>query len=544
MAFDGIVASAVLRELKEKILGGKINNVTQPEKDELVLNVYSNRETFRLFLSANPENARINLTKINRENPMTAPNFCMMLRKHIVGAKITAIEQVKFDRIIVFTLEGMNDMGDPFTEKLIVEIMGRRSNIVLVNANGIIVDALKHIGSEINSFREVLPARVYVAPPAQEKLMPCEVTQPNGFCSAKEILDGVMGFSKPVAIAAFDKGILGELLEKIENGDFRPFVYGDFSDFHVLPEISDGKALEFFASVSEALEAFYKERDALARAKNLKASTEKTVTNNIERVTRKIEILRDDIKNSEAFDEYRIKGDLLSSCLHIVNQGDEAITCVNYYDPALCEITIALDPHKNGAWNLKNYYRLYRKFKSKFDNAGENLKKAEDELSYLLSVREALAVAGDTPVINEIKAELCAEGYVKAAPEKNKRRPPVIPAAGHIVAKTGDGYTVWIGRNNIQNDLITTKLSAPNDLWLHVKGNPGSHVILRTSETGGKYTQTSVIDAARLAAQHSSLRSSGRADVDFTYIKHVKKPSGARPGMVIFTNQKTITIDF
>lgn len=544
MAFDGIVTCAVVQELNRTILGGKINRVTQPERDEIVLQIYANQKNFRVLLSANPENARINLTEINRENPMTAPNFCMVLRKHLVGAAITSVKQVKFDRIVEFGIEGVNDLGDAFKERLIVEIMGRRSNIVLVNETGVILDAIKHIGSEMNSFREVMPARVYAAPPAQDKKMPCEILDTTVFDSEKSIMEGIMGFSKPVAKVAFERGLLEDFLRDILCGDYKPFVYSDFSDFHVLSGASDGREVKLYSSVSEALEAFYEGRDVISRARNLKANVCKVVSGNILRVNRKINILREDIGKSENYDEYRVKGDLLASNMHLVNDGESEIRCTDYYDPELREISIPLDPHKNAAWNLKNYYRLYRKNKSKFENSLENLSKAEDELRYLLSVDSALSAANDSSTIDEIKQELAAGGYMKLVSEKNKKRPPVVKTPGYIVTKTSDGYTVWIGKNNVQNDLLTTKLAFSNDLWLHVKNVPGSHVILRTSEQGGKYTETALREAATLAGMNSSLRDAHRADVDFTYVKHVKKPSGARPGMVIFTDNKTITVDF
>lgn len=476
----------------------------------------------------------------------------MVLRKHLIGATITAVNQIDFDRIIVFDLEGMNDLGDRFNEKLIVEIMGRRSNVILVNEKGVIIDAIRHVDSDINSFREILPARVYAMPPKQDKKMPGyfpEVAFDTSSDATDYLMKNIMGFSKPLCEAIVSQGIdkiqenLKTVYRKIEEENYSPFIYNDFSDFHVDFPFVDKENMTVFSSVSEMLEEFYREREIVARAKNARASFEKILDNNIKRIERKIALYQSDIKSAEGFDNYRILGDLLASNIFMLKGGEESLVVQNFYSENMEEVSIPLDPHKNGAWNIQQYYKRYRKGKSKTENCLENISKATDELDYLLSVRDAMLKATQLTDIDEIRCELAEQGYIKQQANPGKKRPPVVKKPGYLEVKVSDGFVALVGKNNIQNDNLTLKVANPSDLWFHVKNAPGSHVILRTSVNNGEYTQAAILDAARLAAKHSSLSESGAAiNVDFTRAKHVKKPSGARPGKVIYTNEKTIVV--
>lgn len=607
MAFDGIVTASVVWELRGILEGAKVTRVCQPEKDEIVLCFYRNSSNYRLLISANPQNARIALTTINRENPMNAPVFCMALRKHLVGTTLREIRQSGYDRVVTFVFDGYNEMGDGITRKLVCEIMGRYSNIILLNENDIIMEAAKHVDDRVNSFREVLPARPYKAPPVQNKLVPSLDNIGHVFdgrTSLKGVsafmVDVVSGFgrglcdaisrtagidpTRPIAelsdneISALEK-TLGEVFSDIENNNYAPFTTEN--DFHVIGGVFDNNLTPItrFNSVSFALEEFFEDRDRKLRLKNQKANLVKCVSGNIERVEKKIKIYEGDARDAGNYDNYRIKGEILSANMYMLKGGEEALTAPNYYDENCAEITIELNPHRSAAWNLQEYFRLYRRLKSKSENALGNIEKAKTELDYLFTVQSALELADDGNSIGEIREELTGGGYLKGAdngsskkgaeksasggkfgpnggpgkpgksgkynkPKTLMKRPPAIKAEGYMTFDVSDGYTCWVGKNNTQNDRITLKLANPNDIWLHVKNAPGSHVILRASLMGGEFTHDALMDALRLAGQYSSLADAHRAEVDFTRVKYVKKPTGARPGMVIFTNQKTVLVEY
>jgi len=554
MAFDGIFARAIKSELNKKLIGGKVSKICQPTKDEVTLLIKNMGESFRLLISASSDNARVSLTDVSKENPMTAPNFCMALRKHLQGATLSEISQVACDRILHFTFDTYNEMGDPIKRILICEIMGRRSNVILINEKNIIIDCLFHIDERTTQYREVLPARNYIAPPPQTKLMPNEFNKfslVNDLPISKQLQNSFSGFSKGLSdnfVSSISENSLMEklekLLERIENNDFAPCILlnedGSYKDF--LPISFGNTPVKRFTSESECLDEFFRMRDEIAIRKSMTHDLQKVVTSAIERTEKKLKIYEQDIEDASDYEQDELYGNLINANFYLVKEGMSEVNLINYYDESMPEVTISLNPRLSPSQNLQVYFKNYKKKKKKLESAMENTSTAEAELRYLHSVLFAIGNTKDSIDVREIREELEIGGYLKAKKESMKKRPPSVKSDGYIIMETSDGYTCWIGKNNVQNDKITLKLSNPNDMWFHVKNAPGSHVILRLSEKGGEYTNTAINEAARFAVNYSSLGPGGQAEVDFTRVKYVKKPSGAKPGMVVFTNQKTILL--
>lgn len=577
MAFDGVVARCIKWELEGLAVCGRVSRVFEPEKDEIDLIIRNNSNNFRLVISANAGNARIGISNIAKENPMDAPSFCMALRKHLIGAELTSIEQVDCDRILKLCFATRNEMGDPVTRVLVCEIMGRYSNIVLLNEKGVIIDCLKRVDERTSSYREVMPARIYTLPPPQNRIIPFEENAFELFKKAFEDASGVSataflqknfsGFSRKIAdccIRAAGKDpqmpvealkddeearekftlVIKDVLCDIAENKYAPAILADFSgnftDFHVLSVCREDRVIPY-STACACVDDFFKGKDEALHRKNATQELAKALKNAIERTERRLKGYEEDIAGSEDFMDYKIKGELLTANLYALKGGEKEIKVVNYYDENLPEVTIELDPHLSPSVNLKNYFKVYRKRKGKAENAVKGKAAAEAELEYLATVRYALDVVEAQASVAEIREELIEGGYYKPRREQGKKRPPSVKKNNFEELTTSDGIPVWAGRNNIQNDLITTKLAAPNDMWFHVKNYPGSHVILRLSLSGGSYTNAQLVEAATIAAKRSGF-SGGSCEVDFTRVKHVKKQSGARPGMVNYTDFKTIVV--
>ncbi len=586
MAYDGIVISGVIWELSGLLEGSRITKIYQAEKDEILLTCNKNGENYKLLISCNPSNPRLHLTRTQKENPLVAPQFCMVLRKHIQGGKINKICQWGFDRIVEINIDTYNEMGDPVTKKLIVEIMGRHSNIILTGQENIIYDAIKHVDERTNSLREILPARHYLPPPAQEKTNPDDTeglkkifddamadSEKSTLSVSKVILNSVSGTSPllckgiclnagidpDVKLSALRGNELYTLTEallnvskKISERNYTPFILSEedretgivkYCDFHCFDTYSEGRIINY-SSLNLMLDEFYTKKDTEERLRQKKANLVKSVNTAISRTERKIDIYEGDIRSAENYDVYRIKGELITANVYRIKSGDKETTLENYYEENCPLIKISLDENLSPAANAQQYFKKYRKKKSTYENANRNMTDALSELEYLKSVETLLANCTDTADIAQIREELAVSGYLNqtANNKPNKKGQKNRNEAKHLVVTVSDGYEVWVGKNNLQNDLITGKLAAANDIWLHVKNAPGSHVILRTSLMGGEFTKASIEDAARLAAIHSSYKNPTKAEVDFTRVKYVKKPAGSRPGKVIYTNQKTIII--
>lgn len=612
MPFDGIVLKGVVSELNSLLAGGRIEKIFQTERDEIVLLCHAFSDHYRLLISASPANPRIHLTTEKKTNPVIAPPFCMVLRKYLQGAKILGVSQSGYDRVVTLTAETRNEMGDLEEKKLVVEIMGRHSNIILLHSNGIIHDAIKHIDQDISSVREIMPARHYVAPPAQEKLYGDGVTL-EALLKRKEaaagalrvhtwLLDVLSGFSpvlcKSVCAAAeiepntllntltqtdterLFARVLNVCLE-IEQSAFYPAILGDEKDFHCVGCVLDARGVSRkFNTVNRMVDEFYTGRDRETRLRARKSNLEKVLGTAIDRVVRKLSIHEETIAQSQDYARYKVYGDLLNSQIYALPEYGKEARLVNYYEEAMPEIVIPLDESKNVSQNAQRYFLRYKKGKAAYENA-LSLKEGDLlELAYLRQVQVMLTQAEDEDAVEEIWLELAQEGYLKergkkepapkvsappsaflggkpaskktlrerAAKAKGKQKGKVssgapTPAESKPMCFTSpDGYRILVGRNNRQNDRLTLRDSHSEDLWFHIHGAPGAHVVLCTQEKQGVWSNQAIEMAASLAAWYSDQRNNSKADVDYTKIKYIKKIPGAHPGMVTYTNYKTITV--
>lgn len=586
MPYDGIVSSGVVWELSGLLTGGRIEKIYQTEQDEIILLCHSMREKYRLLLSASPANPRIHLTKQKKENPAFAPPFCMVLRKHIQGGKISGIVQSDFDRVITLKIDTYSELGDPIEKRLVIEIMGRHSNIILLSPSGIIYDSIKHIDSSMSSLREVLPAHPYITPPKQDKLSPADEASLDSFSLrdipedfkgsiSSYILENISGFSPLLCKSICNKvGIspqtlcrsvakddlsavfkeLKEVCRKISSHRFKPaIIIGDTAEetdvpveFHCIDTAFTDLKTKSFSSVNLMLDEYYTQKDIIERSRQKKSSVKKYLSNALSRCEKKINIHDTTIRESENYDLYRIKGELITANMYQLKGGEESCQVVNYYSETGELLTIELDKNKSPAANSQMYYKKYKKKKSTYENAVQSLEKCMEELDYLKSVEEHLDSCIESSDINDIKEELYEQGYYGTENNKNKKggksQKFKLSESKPLSYTTSDGYEVLVGKNNKQNDELTLKTSNPNDLWFHVKDAPGSHVILRISQKGCEITNKAVTEAAIYAARHSSLKTSSKVEVDYTRVKYVKKPGGAKPGRVIYTNQKTIVV--
>ena len=612
MPFDGIVLKGVVGELNSLLSGGRIEKIFQTERDEIVLLCHAFSDHYRLLISASPANPRIHLTTEKKQNPVIAPPFCMVLRKYLQGARIVSICQSGYDRVVTLTAEMRNEMGDLEEKQLVVEIMGRHSNIILLNSNGVIHDAIKHIDQDISSVREIMPARHYVAPPAQEKLYGEDVTL-EALLKRKGAADGdlrvhvflletLSGFSpilcKSVCTAADIEPttLLGALSQEeterlfarvltvcreIEQETFYPAILGDEKDFHCVGCVSDARGISHkFNTVNRMIDEFYTGRDREARLRERKNGLEKVLTTAIDRVVRKLSIHEETIAQNQAYARHKVYGDLLNSQIYALPEYGKEARLVNYYEESMPEIVIPLDESKTVSQNAQRYFLRYKKGKAAYENA-LSLKEGDLlELDYLRQVQVMLSQAEDEEAVGEIRAELAQEGYLKEKGKKESAAQVSAPPSAFLGGKPAskktlreraakakgkqkgkvsagesqrteskpmcftspDGYRILVGRNNRQNDRLTLRDSHGEDLWFHIHGAPGAHVVLCTQEKQGVWSNQAIEMAASLAAWYSDQRNTSKADVDYTKIKHIKKIPGGHPGMVTYTNYKTITV--
>lgn len=569
MPYDGIVASAAVWELSGLLTGGRIEKIYQTEKDEIVLLIHSMGERLRLLISASPVYPRMHLTRSKKENPALPPPFCMVLRKHIQGGRISGITQNGYDRIVTVSIETNDEMGFQVKKHLIVEIMGKHSNIILTNSSYVILDSVKHVDDRISSVREILPARPYVLPPQQDKMSPADKeTVSKLFESAKDntqridkyLLNSISGFSPFLAAGICNysnvdplakvsnlhqndieslKETLYSVVTDIAENKYFPAIYpGEKADFHVLQHIS-AENLSAFKTVNLMLDEFFTSKDTDDRLSQKKASCMKNINNAIERNRKKLLIHEDTLREAADYDKYRIYGELLLANIYALEEGEIA-EVYNYYEEEPEMIRIELNPDISIKNNAGIYFNKYKKLKSSYQNAEVHIQETMDEIFYLENVKTHLENCTDITVIEEIKEELAEQGYAKGNTGRKKGQKTVKSTPIKIIS--AEGYEIFIGKNNMQNDELTLKTANSNDLWLHVKNAPGSHVIVRTGAKNGQVTQKVIEEAASYAAYYSSERQSTNVTVDFTRVKHVKKPKGAKPGMVNYTNYKSIAV--
>lgn len=567
MSFDGIITRAVVNEFNKNILGGKIEKVYQPEADELVINIHSKNGNHKLYISCNSSHARTHFITENPVNPATPLTFCMVLRKHIQGGRISEIIQKNSERIIEFSFETYNELGLSVNKKLIVEIMGKHSNIILVDAETMkIIDSIKRISIDVNRYRQILPGKTYEYPPSQGKL-PLQELSPE---KLKDILDvdidsvpkallaALQGISPAIANSLLDealekgytyenlyKGIyeaITEIIKKLDNGEMDPVVYMDEAqkplDFHIvaLPAFENCSQAIHFKTLSEAIEFYFNNKKSSNRIKQKSVDLEKAIKNNLNKLYLKKQRLSEDLLNAEDSESYRLFGELLTASLHQIKPGESQAKVNNYYDNT--EITIPLDKKLSPSKNAQLYYKKYGKSKTAVKEKALQLEEVALDIEYVESVATFLDSAATLEEIEAIRAELIESGYLRKRKTAGKASKSKI---GPYAYRTPDGFKILVGRNNVDNDALTFKTASPKDIWFHTKDIPGSHVILFLD--GKAPTDSAILEAASLAALHSKGKDSENVPVDYTKVRYVKKPKGAKPGMVIFTDNKTVYVN-
>ena len=577
MPYDGIVASATVYELSGLIVGGRIDKIIQSEADEIILGCYAGRENYRLLLSANPANPRMHLTRQKKEAPLQAPPFCMVLRKYIQGGRIVSIEQSGYDRVITFQIEHPNEMGDYGIYRLIIEIMGKHSNIILINETGTILDAIKHIDSSINSFRELMPARPYIAPPPQVKCLPSdgeaiealfseEALSANSKRMDKYLLEHISGFSPLLCRSLWEaagedttilKTILLRTCKDIKEHAFKPvmlmaegangYLPPVPKDIHCLSVVT-GELTKTYNTVNLMLDEFYSTADYSDRLLQKKSNVAKNITVALDRCRRKLAEQEETMQKNADYENYKIKGELLTANLYAIQAGMEDITVDNYYSDPPGKMVIPLDKDILPAAQGQTYFKQYRKAKNSYEQALAHSESTRSEIAYLENVRQMLDTCTLAAEIAEVRQELKEQGYIKFDGVGRKKIKPgkkQMDALGTKPLKfiSADGFEIWVGKNNRQNDQLTCKTASGSDIWLHVKNAPGSHVIIRAASVpGGQIPDSTIEEAAGIAAWYSSQRNSTSVEVDYTAVKHVKKPSGAKPGMVNYFHYNTVNV--
>ena len=559
MPLDAIYLSALTAELKDKLVGGRIDKVQQPERDMLLLSLRAKGENLRLLLAAGTGNARVHLTESSFENPAEPPMFCMLLRKHLVGAHISAVYQPDYERLLIIELEGRDEMGFASQKKLVAEMIGRSANVILVDGEGRIVDCMRRMDFGGDAQRRMLPGMIYRLPPKQEKppLLETDSAQRKTMIAGadrqqsldKWLLSSFAGLSPLVCRELAHRcggsyDTLPELLDafadSVQAGDLRPTILyeeGKPRDFSFMPISQYGPAVSCREeeSFSKLLDSFYSQRDRAEQQRRRSHQLFKTVRTIRDRIQRKLASQTEELRRTEDRDEVRKTAELVTANIYRIKKGDRTLECVDYYDPECPVIRIALDPLKTPQQNAAALFKEYNKLKAARAHLTGLIEEGERQLDYLNSVLELLSLSETEKDISDIRRELIATGYLRkqggSKADRSKGQAP-----WRFV--TDDGFEVLAGRSNVQNDELTTKTGRRTDYWFHTQHLHGSHVILRCN--GLEPTELAVAQAAVIAAYYSQGREGGKVPVDYTMLRFVRKPSGALPGKVIYTDYKTI----
>lgn len=565
MALDGIVISNVVKELNDCLCGGRINKIAQPEKDELLLTIKNNRDQYKLLISAGASLPLIYLTEDNKPSPMTAPNFCMLLRKHLNSARILSITQPGLERVVDISIEHLNELGDLCTKHLIVELMGKHSNIIFVDDSMHVVDSIKHVSALVSSVREVLPGREYFIPETQHKLDPFTVTQSE---FQQVVLTKPMKLNKAIysTLTGFSPLIANELCHRASlDGDQNAASLSEYEGIHLFHNISrflddvkagnytpnivyeNGNPVEFssthltcyetceskeFDSISQVLKEYYQMKDVITRIRQKSTELRKIVTTALERNRKKYDLQAKQLKDTEKRDKFKVYGELLTTYGYEAKPGDKSLTCINYYDDK--EIRIPLDETKTAMENAKKYFDKYNKLKRTFEAVTIQMAETKEEIEHLESISNALDIALQEEDLVALKEELIQYGYMKrkhvSGKGKKAKSGKVVNRPLHFVSS--DGFHIYVGKNNFQNDELTFKFAVGNDWWFHAKGIAGSHVVVKTN--GEELPDRTFEEAGQLAAYYSKGKEMDKVEIDYTEKKNVKKPNGSKPGFVVY----------
>lgn len=586
MAFDGFTTRALQKELSEKLTGARIYRIVQPEADELLLTLRPEASRgggqVRLLLCADATLPLVYLTSQNKPAPNTAPTFCMLLRKYLQNGKIVSVTQPGLERILRFEVEHLNEMGDLCRHVLVIELMGKHSNIILLD-DDVILDSIKHISQMVSSVREVLPGRPYFVPETQGKSNPFEETREHFFSllsseslpASRFLMTHYNGFSTQMSEETVFRARLSQdrsvselssedverfwetfqaLLADTAAGNFQPTVY-----YHLgaADAVSGGEPVEYsplplsmyrdlpekhYASISELIENYYREKNALTRIRQKSADLRKIVQTILERDLHKYDLQSRQMKDTDKREKYRVYGELLNTYGYNIPAGASSAELDNYYTGE--KLTVPLDPTKTPLENAKRYFDRYTKLKRTREALETLMKDVKAEIDQLENIREALNLSVTEGDLAQIRAEMEESGFVRRHTEKGKgsrKGPSRIPEAKPLHFRSSDGYDIYVGKNNLQNEELTFHVAKPTDIWFHANDIAGSHVILKTEGTPFEQVPDRAFEeAASLAAYYSKGREAGRVEVDYLERKNVKKPSGARPGFVIYHTNYSI----
>lgn len=570
MAFDGTVIANIVYDMNRLLTGGRIYKIYQPETDELLLVIKNQKETHRLLLSASASLPLVYFTSENKQNPMTAPNFCMLLRKHISNGRIVEVSQPGMERIIEIRIEHLNELGDLCAKKLVIEIMGKHSNIIFLDDTGMIIDSIKHISNQVSSVREVLPGRTYMVPPAQGKISLYDITPAwmegtlltKASSVQKAIYGSISGISPlmaneicyrasidgDAAVASLSDteqatlyGELVRLKSQLQNHEFAPCIIyqGKTPLEFACMELSMYPDMETktFSSISEVLETYYAEKEVVTRIRQKSTDLRKIVSNAIERTAKKYDLQRKQLKDTEKKEKYKIYGELLHTYGYDVQPGQKELTCINYYDGN--EITIPLDTQLTAMENAKKYFDRYGKLKRTYEALHVLVEETRAELEHLESISNSLEIARDENDLMMIKEELMDYNYVKRHGQSKKKNKSKSKPFHYI---SSDGFHMYVGKNNFQNDELTFKFAKGKDMWFHAKKMAGSHVIVKL-ETASELPDKTYEEAARLAAYYSKGKNAPKVEIDYTERRNLKKPPQAKPGFVIYHTNYSMIIE-
>lgn len=553
MAFDGIVTMAVAHELADKLIFGKIEKVYQPESDELIFNIHTKQGNVKLYASANSSSARIHLIKENIASPPAPPSFCMLLRKHLQGARITSVVQKDCERIIEISVETLNELGFTVSKKLIFEIMGKHSNIILVDlTTGKIIDSIKRVSIDVNRVRQILPGLEYQYPPAQDKVPFRKLTdswqeslpQRDGKIIQRTVGGISPAFAEEMSLHEDMCSFVGRVISEIESGNMSPRVYtdekGSPKEFHItnLYEYETACTKVEFNDLSQCLEFFYSNKKSSNRAHQKASDLVRAVTALLDKLHLKEQRLKEDLLKAENSEDLRLYGELLTANMHLIKPGAEKVTVTNYYDGS--QVTIKLDPRFTPSKNAQQYFKKYGKSKTAIKEKQHQLEANDEEIKYLDSVLSYLENSENVDEIDALRKELEETGYLRKRKVPGGFKEKKYKAEPYKYTLP-NGMTVLVGRNNKENDILTLKTASPKDTWFHTKDIPGSHVILQNGNL--EPDAETIYAAASIAAYHSKARASENVPVDYVDVKHVKKPNGAKPGMVIFTGNGTVWVN-
>ena len=562
MPMDGLTLSLVTRELREALVGGRVDRITQPERDELNILVRNHGRNQLLLLSASAGCARAHITREKKVSPLEPPMLCMLLRKHISGGRVRDVRQINGDRILEVEFEHLDELGDSARKILICEFMGRHSNLIFVDGEGRILECARRVTESMSSVREVLPGLRYERPPAHGKT-PFDAPE-------ADIVRALQGASGPLhkAIAASISGLSVQTARELAfraagnedahtqeldmacvapavaralaeaQSEVAPALLfaenGEPVDVVAFPYLSRAALRsERFETISEAMDAFYRARDRAERIKQKSAALHRVLKNNIERCERKLALQQEALLGSERMEEYRVKGELLTASLHLAKKGMKSVTIPNYYEEGTPGLEVQLDEKLSPGQNAQRYFKLYQKARSAKRLAAEQVEKTTEELNYLEGQMLNLSACEEESELAELREELEKYGYVRK--NHNRRQMKKLEPSRPMRFDSPTGVPILVGKNNLQNDKLTFT-AEPNEWWLHAKDMPGSHVIVLSADPD----EETLHMAARLAARYSKGASAGKVPVDMTRRRYVKKPAGAKPGFVIYTNQKTV----